>query len=167
MLNGMFLINAGNFQETAHENPISPACGTTFCRIEDAELGFVDDAEVKAGLLLTGPTERNHGQTSFTGFQTNEGQQQPLENEREVRRPTRRFARLLDRIQRARINIPPLKVNPTSSTISAPGSQSGAGYSRPLWTCCNCGDSGVATHAMSCYCGQYRCKDCYVYSRIE
>lgn len=96
-------------------------CGTKFCRIEDAELG-IDDSEIGAASLpLSGPAEHSYGQTSFTNSLRSEGQQQPSEVGGEGRRPMRRSPRLLDLVQRVRINIPPLNVTP--STITALSSQ--------------------------------------------
>ncbi|KFY35368.1 hypothetical protein V494_05963 [Pseudogymnoascus sp. VKM F-4513 (FW-928)] len=70
-----------------------PACGTKFRRIEDAKLNL-DDIETDISRLLIGPTE-----------------------------PKPRSARLLDLIQRVRINVPPLeppRVEPHLSTIGPP-----------------------------------------------
>lgn len=97
----MLSIKAHNFNETAYWSSISLACGTNFRRTEDTEPSL-EDLETSISRLTTGPRE-----------------------------PKRRSTRLLDLIQRVRINMPPpnpLEVESTSSTISAPGPQSYTRY---------------------------------------
>lgn len=156
----MFSINAGNF---TYYNSISLACGTKFRRVEDAKLSIAD-LEAEISLLSIGPAE-----------------------------PKQRSSRLLDLIQRGRISTSPLKpleVEPTSSTISALGSQSSARnisasldnrqeettsphptsffnptFSHSVWKCCDCGDSGMTLNVSSCSdCRSSRCENCIVAS---